>query len=239
MFISIRKYFTSMRFQLLILFFAFMASANAQKLKGKVLDKATEKPIADVQIKLIGKSSSTKTNSGGDFDLYISLGYPCLVEFSKVGYQTHVMNLGEEPEDGVRLMMASSEIKEVPIVQKDLNTYDAKSVDTKAIYPGCELKSTESEKFDCFQVALANYISKNTKYPKDAKKKKLEETVTVGFEINFDGKVTGVEILKGRYDELNIEAMRVVWSLPIMTPAVKNGQDVKMSYQVPVQFSLK
>ena len=72
-----------------------------------------------------------------------------------------------------------------------------------------------------------------------AKKKKLEETVTVGFEINFDGKVTGVEILKGRYDELNIEAMRVVWSLPIMTPAVKNGQDVKMSYQVPVQFSLK
>jgi len=63
--------------------------------------------------------------------------------------------------------------------------------------------------------------------------------VIVGFEINFDGKVTGVEILRGRYDELNSEAMRVVWSLPIMTPAKKNGENVKMSYQVPVQFSLK
>jgi TonB family protein len=228
-----------MRSFIVILFLAFFTNLDGQALKGRVLDKSDNTPIADVQIKLIGKSASTKTNADGDFDLFISLGYPCLVEFSRSGYQTHVLNLDKQPEEEIKLLLASLEIKEAPGVLKDLNTYDVKSVDSKPIYPGCELKGTESDKFDCFQVAVAKYISNNTNYPKAAKKKKLEEVVIVGFEINFDGKVTGVEILRGRYDELNSEAMRVVWSLPIMTPAKKNGENVKVSYQVPVQFSLK
>ena len=101
------------------------------------------------------------------------------------------------------------------------------------------MKRTESEKFDCFKLAVAKHVSNNVNYPKAAKKQKLEEVVTVGFEINLDGKVTNVEILKGQHNELNLEAMRVVWSLPDMTPAVKNGQNVKMAYQVQVQISLK
>jgi protein TonB len=228
-----------MRFSLLVLFFGLLTSASAQRLKGKVFDKANGEPISDVQIKLIGKSSSAKTDQKGGFDLYISLGYPCLVEFSKTGYQTSVLNLEKEPETNIELKMASSVIEDAPIILKDLNTYDVKSVDSKPVYPGCELKSSEKDRYDCFQVAMANHIKEEARYPKEAKKKKLEEIVSVGFEINVDGKVTNVEILKGRYDILNIEAMRVVWSLPIMKPAVKNDQEVKMSYQVPVQFSLK
>ena len=228
-----------MRFSLFILLFTFFTNLNGQELKGRVLDKTDNKPLVDVQIKLIGKSASAKTNVNGDFNLFISLGYPCLVEFSKAGYQTEVLNLEEQPETEVELHLVSTVIVEQPIVQLDLNTYDANSVDVKAVFPGCELKGTEGEKFNCFKVAVAKHVSDNVSYPKAAKKQKLEETVTVGFEINLDGKITGVEILKGQHDDLNIEAMRVVWSLPDMTPAVKNGQNVKMAYQVQVQFSLK
>ncbi len=227
-----------MRLSTLVLFLSFLTSVNAQKLKGLVLDKVNGESLADVEIKLIGKSSSTTTNQKGEFDLYISLGYPCLVEFSKTGYQKTIMNLEEEPESDIKLLMASSIIVKEAIVQKDLTTYDFKSVDAKPVYPGCGMKSSEQERFDCFKVAVASHIKEEVRYPKEAKKKKLEETVTIGFEINIDGRVTGVEILKGRYDVLNTEAMRVIWSLPIMKPAVKNDQDVKMSYQVPVQFSL-
>ncbi len=42
--------------------------------------------------------------------------------------------------------------------------------------------------------ALLNHIKEEAKYPKEAKKKKLEE---IGFEINIDSKATEVESLKG------------------------------------------
>jgi TonB family protein len=227
----------------LVLTFFFLAClfnfADGQELIGKVIDKDNKEPVADVELQIVGRSVSTNTNQKGDFRLFISLGYPCLVEFSKEGYQSHVLNLKVDPEEDVILELATSNIKQEPQVLQDLQTYDPLDVDSKPVYPGCELKETEAEKFDCFEVAVSKHISKNVNYPKAAKKKKLEETVTVGFEINFDGKVTGVEILKGRYNELNKEAMRVVWSLPIMKPAIKNHQKVKMSYQVPVKFKLK
>lgn len=48
-----------------------MTYMNAQRLKGKVFDKVSKESIADVHIKLIGKSSSAKTDQKGEFDLRI------------------------------------------------------------------------------------------------------------------------------------------------------------------------
>ena len=126
-----------MRSSLVILLMALFANLNGQELKGRVLGKADNMPLADVKIKLIGKSASAVTNSKGDFNLFISLGYPCLVEFTKSGYQTEVLNLKEEPEKEIELHLVSTEIIEEPIVLQDLNTYDTKSVDIKPVFPGC------------------------------------------------------------------------------------------------------
>ena len=54
-----------MRSSIVILFLAFFTNLDGQALKGRVLDKSDNTPIADVQIKLIGKSASTKTNADG------------------------------------------------------------------------------------------------------------------------------------------------------------------------------
>ena len=83
-----------MRFTFLLSFCLLMfSSINAQELVGKVVDKGTGKPVSDAKVKLVGKSSTTQSKANGEFRLFISMGYPCLVEFSKSGYQTHVLNL--------------------------------------------------------------------------------------------------------------------------------------------------
>ena len=49
-----------------------------------------------------------------------------------------------------------------------------------------------------------------------------------------------IEILKGVHPELDIEAIRVVKSLPSFEkPGIKDGKEVAVWYVIPIQFALK
>lgn len=88
--------------------------------------------------------------------------------------------------------------------------------------------------------ALMQYIAENTKYPEASKTKGTQGKVIVRFAVEKDGSIGKVSVLKGVDPELDMEAMRVVKSLPAFEkPGVKDGKAVAVWYAIPINYTLK
>lgn len=89
------------------------------------------------------------------------------------------------------------------------------------------------------EVALRNDIASNVKYPKEAKKKKIQGKVYVTFIVNEKGKVADAKIARSVDPALDKEAIRVMNELKTWTPGKEKGKAVKVRYTVPINFALK
>ena len=87
--------------------------------------------------------------------------------------------------------------------------------------------------------ALLQYISKNTKYPENAKEQNIQGKVIVRFCVTPEGAVSMASVLKGVSPELDSEAIRVVNTLPEFQPGRQGGKAVPVWYMVPIEFNLK
>lgn len=88
--------------------------------------------------------------------------------------------------------------------------------------------------------AIINYIGKNTKYPEPAKVKGTQGKVIIRFAVEADGSIDKVSVLKGVDPELDMEAIRVVKTLPSFEkPGIKDGKAVSVWYVLPINFALK
>lgn len=91
--------------------------------------------------------------------------------------------------------------------------------------------------------AMENYLKDNLNYPVEAKLKGQEGIVIVEFIIADDGSVNNVKASNstwGNVDELFIqEAVRVVSIMPNWTPGTQHGKPVSVSFNVPINFSIK
>lgn len=85
---------------------------------------------------------------------------------------------------------------------------------------------------------LKNFIVENVKYPKKAKKDKVEGKVFVSFVVDEKGSVTDAKVVRGVDSELDKEALRVINKMEKWTPGKEKGEPVKVQYTVPIQFAL-
>lgn len=90
------------------------------------------------------------------------------------------------------------------------------------------------------EAAFQNYLAENIKYPAYERKKKIQGTVYVYFEIAKDGSVGGVRVVKGvpGGPGLSKEAASVVSAMPKWTPGTMNGRIVKVGMTVPIRFTI-
>ena len=86
---------------------------------------------------------------------------------------------------------------------------------------------------------LMQYITKNLRYPEEAKAKGIQGRVTVRVVVNTEGKVTNAEVLRSADPVLDAEALRVASSLPDWKPGMKDGKPVNVRFIFPVNFSLQ
>ncbi len=86
---------------------------------------------------------------------------------------------------------------------------------------------------------MEKWVYANLKYPEDAVREGIQGRVMVDFIIDKDGKVTDVRVVRGVDPELDAEAMRVISASPKWRPGRMNGQKVRTSVTVPVEFRLK
>jgi periplasmic protein TonB len=86
--------------------------------------------------------------------------------------------------------------------------------------------------------AFYKYISKNIKYPDQARRMGVEGKVFVQFVVDKDGSITDVTVLKGIGSGCDEEAIRVVKAAPKWTPGKQRGRPVRVRMSVPIAFKL-
>ena len=127
--------------------------------------------------------------------------------------------------------IAPSDIESITVI---------KSGDNPGIY--ITLKSTKKETLPEFPGGyskMAEWLSLNIKYPKEASKNKVNGTVVVKFEVLADGSIGEAEISNSINPELDKEALRVVKAMPKWNPGTVDGKPVAVWFSIPITFSTK
>ncbi len=87
--------------------------------------------------------------------------------------------------------------------------------------------------------ALMKYLAENIKYPSLAKESGIQGRVFINFVVEPDGSISNVKVLRGIGGGCDEEAVRVVESMPKWKPGMQRGKPVRVSYNLPVKFTLQ
>lgn len=112
-------------------------------------------------------------------------------------------------------------------------------VENRPIFPGCENILDENERFVCFQKQLIRFVQKEYRFTDFMQRMNLSGNMYLNFIVEKDGTVSNVEVIRGSDPILEKEAIRVIESLPKLTPAKTGGRPVRMIYTVPVRVGRK
>ena len=87
--------------------------------------------------------------------------------------------------------------------------------------------------------AMSQFIADHLQYPESAKKDSIQGNVFVSFNVEKEGTLTDIKVIRSVSSELDNEACRLVNSMPKWIPAMKNGIPTSARYILPVSFSLE
>ncbi|MEO9965196.1 MAG: energy transducer TonB [Reichenbachiella sp.] len=87
--------------------------------------------------------------------------------------------------------------------------------------------------------AFYKYVSKNMRYPSQARKMGIEGRVFVQFVVDQNGKLIMVKAIKGIGGGCDEEAVRVISNAAPWSPGKQRGRPVKVRMVLPVTFRLK
>lgn len=86
---------------------------------------------------------------------------------------------------------------------------------------------------------LGQYLTKNLRYPADARRANVAGRVFVQFVVTETGNIQQLRVLKGIGFGCDEEAVRVVSQMPKWNPGKQNGKPVAVQYNLPIQFLLE
>lgn len=113
----------------------------------------------------------------------------------------------------------------VPEPEPDQKIYELGAVDVPPEYPGGARD-------------MQRFLTRNIIYPAAAENNRTEGKVFVGFVIEKNGAVSGVNVLRGIGSGCDEEAARVVRNFPAWKPATVAGRPVRNAYVLSVAFKL-
>ena len=86
---------------------------------------------------------------------------------------------------------------------------------------------------------IEKWVYQYLKYPDSAVRNGIQGRVLVEFIIGKDGNVSDVRVVKGVSEELDAEAVKVISASPKLKPGKVNGNKVRSSMTIPVEFKLE
>jgi protein TonB len=111
---------------------------------------------------------------------------------------------------------------------------DATKKDTGRIFTSIEI----APQFPGGIEQFSRYLSTNIHYPDDARAKNQQGRVIITMVIEKDGSLTDIRVVRGVSPSIDQEAVRVMNASPKWKPGTQNGQPVRVSYSIPIAFSL-
>lgn len=181
---------------------------------GRVLDP-DGKPVKDAAISLMNTNIETRTNVLGFFQLQIDT--VDILVIKGAGYPTMQTKIPPDVKS-FSIQLSKTEVEQ----QKD-SVYTAE--EEPASFPGG-------------MRAFYEYVSRNMKFPSDAKKKGITGRVYLTFVIDANGEILPNEITikQGLYPSCDEEAIRLVRESPRWNPGLQRGRPVKQKYSLPIIF---
>ncbi len=85
---------------------------------------------------------------------------------------------------------------------------------------------------------ITNFVRKHAVYPKTAQYNEEQGKVLVMFAVDSTGKVCDVKIKKSAGKILDTEAIKIVNSMPRLTPGKLEGEPIKITMSIPINFML-
>lgn|SRR5574344_589407 len=138
-------------------------------------------------------------------------------EFSVTSFETQ-SNIGAVSAPKIDIQAAPEELKEETVIFT--------VVEQEASFPGGYDK-------------LMEYLSKNIKYPQQARETGTKGRVMLTFVVERDGSITDIKVLRDIGSGCGEEAIRVVKIMPKWTPAKQRGKAVRQQFNLPVVFNLQ
>lgn len=86
--------------------------------------------------------------------------------------------------------------------------------------------------------ALKTFVYSSLKYPTIALENGIQGQVFVKFVVDKTGKVTNAKVSRGVDPSLDKEAKRIVESMPKWSPGKQQGENVDVTYEMPINFVL-
>ncbi len=111
-------------------------------------------------------------------------------------------------------------------------------VDYPPMLAGCEEIEFYSGRKKCTETKMLQFMSANIKYPKKARRKKIQGTVYVKFVIEKDGSISNLKLMSEIGGGCGEEALRVVSLMPKFIPGKHRGNPIRFQYELPIKFSL-
>lgn len=111
-------------------------------------------------------------------------------------------------------------------------------IDEVPIYPGCEDRGSNEANKNCMTDKITEFVTSNfnSGMGKELGLKGVNRIITV-FTIDKDGAVTNIRA-RAPHPDLEVEAVRVISSLPLMTPGKQKGVAANVSYSLPISFEV-
>ncbi len=163
-----------------------------------------------------------------------------------------VIEIIEDMEEVEETIIESTESSQETFVESaivsadDVNVFEEEEdvsvpfavIENVPIFPGCESLSSETERKACFNEKMQEHIKNNFKYPETAIELGISGRVFVTFDIKASGKVGNIKY-RGPDRLLEMEAERIIASLPTMIPGVQRGRSVRVAYSIPINFVMQ
>ncbi len=111
---------------------------------------------------------------------------------------------------------------------------DEPEIDSDSIFISVEHKP----EFPGGLSGLYSYFKNNVKYPLPAMERGISGRVFLNFVVEPDGSISNVIVLRGIGGGCDEEAVRVIRNMPLWEPGRQRGRAVRVSFTVPIKFTL-
>jgi len=130
-----------------------------------------------------------------------------------------------------------SEIEEVEIDEEVFEDVPFVVIEKVPIYPGC--KGSKKELRKCLEESIRDHIAKNFNagLAQDLGLESGKRRIFVKFVIDRTGGITSIQS-RAPHKRLQLEAERVVKTLPKMKPGEQRGKPVGVKYSLPIIFQV-
>ncbi len=139
---------------------------------------------------------------------------------------TKTDSVGKPPSD----KSTNLTIKEVSVTAYPSND----TTETRKVFTNVEVLPS----FPGGLEAFGKFLGQNLRYPDVAKKVNIQGRVFCQFVVEKDGSLTNINVVRGIGGGCDEEAVRVLAISPKWMPGKQNGEVVRVSYTIPIFFSL-